>query len=154
MKAIERFRVIEFRNPKSTAFRVYGRQADGTVVRENFKNYGQALARKQELEIQAVNSPLVLVMQPTRLTTAQLRDAEAAYQKLASGSNGSSVTLMGCVEFFLKSGHFGLAEVKVQDAFRKFLADKQTQNLRPRTLATLQFSRWQIRNFVWRQACF
>lgn len=67
MKTKDRFRIIEFRNPKSVAFRVIGRKPDGTVVRENLKDYAHALARKQELEIDSINSPVVLIMQPTRL---------------------------------------------------------------------------------------
>lgn len=87
MKTKDRFSITEFKNPNSVVFRVYGRKEDGEVIRENFRAYPQALARKQELEIETMNSPLVLVMQPTRLSTLQLRDAEAAYQRLAARSD-------------------------------------------------------------------
>jgi len=138
MKTKARFFVTEFKNPRSTAYRVYGRKSDGTVIREIFKDYPHALARKQELEIETLNSPLVLVMQPTRLSTLQLRDAEAAYQRLAARSNRSTFTLVDCVEQFLRSGTSDLHEITVEAAAKRFLEDKTTQNLRERSLETLR----------------
>ena len=137
MKTRDRFFVTEFKNPRSIAYRVYGRKSDGTVIRENFKDYPHALARKQELEIETLNSPLVLVMQPTRLSTLQLRDAEAAYQRLAPRP-GSTFTLVDCVELFLRSGTSDLHEITVEAAAKRFLEDKTTQNLRERSLETLR----------------
>src|SRR5262249_54989958 len=129
----------------STAFRVYGRKPDGTVIRENHKTYAHALARKQELEIDTINNPLVLVMQPTRLTTAQLRDAEAAVHRLSAGGKNSAVSLATCVDHFLKTGRSTQAEITVNEAFEVFLADKKNQNLRDRTLMNI---RCRVGNFA------
>jgi integrase len=138
MKTKDRFRIIEFRNPKSVAFRVIGRKPDGTVVRENLKDYAHALARKQELEIDSINSPVVLIMQPTRLTTTQLRDAESAFHRLAAVPNGSTITVTACVDPFLKTGRSTLTQATVGEAFKAFVADKRKQNLRERTVLNLK----------------
>jgi hypothetical protein len=138
MKTKDRFRIAEFENPRSVAFRVYGRRENGEVIRENFKVYAQALARKQVLEIEAINSPLVLVMQPTRLSTAQLRDAEAAYRLLSARPQLASFTLLDCVDRIMKGNSPGVTEVKIEDAAKAFLAEKATHNLRERTLSTLR----------------
>src|SRR5437773_2970476 len=134
-KRVEKFRIVPFTNPSgAVVHRVYGK-LDGRIIRENYKDYVTALARKQELEIQAINAPLVLTMQPTRLTVGQLRDAEAAFQRL----NGSPHTLLESVDFFLRNWRPAPLERTVEDAFDEFIQEKSRQNLRDRTLDDLRF---------------
>lgn len=59
MSRKDRFGIIEFENPSGAmVFRVTGRMSDGRQVRQNFKSYAEALARKGELEVEALGVPV------------------------------------------------------------------------------------------------
>jgi hypothetical protein len=64
------YTLTTFKNPnRSTAYRVTGTKLDGVRVRENFKTQPEALARKQQLEIERLNSaPEKRVTPPTAST--------------------------------------------------------------------------------------
>ena len=65
----ERFRIGPFTNPSGVVvYRVTGRKLDGTQVRENFPAYGRALARKQELEQDALQIENSVTLKATRLS--------------------------------------------------------------------------------------
>jgi hypothetical protein len=79
----ERFTIKTYTNPSGQqVWRVEGRMPDGERVRQNFKEQADALARKAELEIQALNRPAGIGFKQTRLTDEQLAQAEAAFLKL------------------------------------------------------------------------
>src|SRR6185503_17410441 len=103
---------------------VYGRMPDGRVIRENFKDYRVALARKQELEVEAVNSEPIIMMLPTRLSVSQLRDAETASQVLKD----STFSLTDAANFIRKHFKPGLVEKTVQAALEDFLKAKKEAN--------------------------
>ena len=122
--------ISKFTNPSGEqVWRVHGRMADGQRVRQNFKERGDAVARRAELEIQALNRPVGDGFKQTRLTDEQLAQAEAAFLSLRGEP------LLPAVEFFLKHGCSTAVEITVREAVQKFLAAKATQKkLRQRTL--------------------
>ena len=66
-----------FDNPnKTTAYRVAGTTLNGVRIRENYKTQPEALARKQQLEIEALNFTPEKRITTTRLTPAQEAEAE------------------------------------------------------------------------------
>jgi len=133
MKA--QFAVKEFHNPSgSTAYRVYGKKSTGEIVRENFKTFHLAVARRQELEIEALNQTDRLVMRPTRLSAAQLADAESACLRLG----GTNHTLVGAVDHFLKTWRADVLEKSLDDTFKEFMADKKAANLREDSMTNLR----------------
>ncbi len=75
--------MVPFRNPSGQiVFRVTGRKFDGSRIRENYREQAEAIGRKQELEIEALNMPVTVSLKKTRLTDLQLADAESAVQRL------------------------------------------------------------------------
>ncbi len=134
-RSAERFRVVPFRNPSGQiVFRVSGRKIDGSRVRENYLEEGQAVGRKQELEVAALNMPITVSLKTTRLTDPQLADAEAAVQRL----KGTPHTLSFAVDYLLRNWRPPTVDRTVQEAFNEFIAAKAAKNLRQRTLADLR----------------
>ncbi len=128
MKSNDRFSIVAFTNPGGTeAWRVTGYKPDGVQVRLNFKSYAEALGKKNELEVEALNLPVAARLKHTRLTDAQLTEAEAAFHKL----DGKS--LLGAVSFYLEHADGELTQVTVAEAHREFLAWNERKNLRKRT---------------------
>ena len=96
----------------------------GQYVRRQFKSREEALGAKQRLEIQAANAELEIRPVNTRLTAAQLAEAEAAFARLG----GRSITQ--AVDFFLTEwrppvvGHdLAAASLAFQDARRPQWSD-------------------------------
>jgi hypothetical protein len=72
MKTRGVFVINPFENPnKTTAYRVAGTTLGGVRIRENYKTQPEALARKQQLEIEALNFSPEKRITTTRLTPAQ-----------------------------------------------------------------------------------
>ena len=62
------FKIVPFANPSGKrVFRVYGRLLCGNVVRENLKTYLEAVGRRQELELEALNQQVTITLKKTRL---------------------------------------------------------------------------------------
>jgi integrase len=102
---------------------------DGQRVRQNFQSRDDAVARKSELEIQALNRPIGAAFKQTRLTQEQLAQAEAAFLKLGGEP------LMPAVEFFLTHGRPTTGDITIAKAIPNFVAAKHLQKkLRDRTL--------------------
>lgn len=125
----ERFTIRTYTNPSSQqVWRVEGRMPDGERVRQNFKVKADALARKAELEIQALNCSGGVGFRQTRLTEEQLAQAEAPFLKL------DGQPLITAVDFYLAHGWLKTVTITVNQAVQKFLEAKETQKkLRPRT---------------------
>ncbi|HVY70303.1 MAG TPA: hypothetical protein VHH73_10275, partial [Verrucomicrobiae bacterium] len=131
----ERFRIGSYLNPSGCeVYRVSGRQIDGAQVRRNFKSYEEALAYRGELEIAALNVVEAVKLKRTRLSDAELSEAEAAFQKLAGGGQ----TLTQAVEYFLRNWKPALIPKTVQAAYDEFLAEKKAQRLRQRSMEDLK----------------
>ena len=79
MKPRGLYSISPFENPnKTTAYRVTGTKLDGVRIRENYKTQPEALARKQQLEIEALNFAPEKRITTTRLTPASAKAARRA----------------------------------------------------------------------------
>ena len=132
--AAERFTTKKFTNPSGKqVWRVEGRMPDGHRVRLNFPDHADAIAKKSELELEALNQPATLGLKRTRLTDEQLTEAEAAFLKL----NGKG-SLLEAVHRYLITGKQPIARITVQEAYELYLADAVQRGLRPRTIQELR----------------
>lgn len=129
MAKAERFSV----KPYTTAsgeerWKVQGRKPSGVRIRERFKTLEEALGRRAELEVESLNQTVAFRTRSTRLTDAQLAEAEAAFQKLGSKP------LLFAVDYFLTEYREPVMAITVDNAAAKFFADKNGENLRPSSL--------------------
>lgn len=77
------FSISEFTNPSGdVVFRVTG-WLDGKRVRKNFPTRAEAMAERQTLEIQRIQSDTGVRTAATRLSDEQLHEAEAAFRRVA-----------------------------------------------------------------------
>jgi hypothetical protein len=133
MKQIERFYVKTFTNPSGAqAWRVMGYRPGGVQVRLNFKTQAEALAKKNELEVEALGMPVSAALRSTRLTDAQLTEAEGAFQRLGDRS------LTAMVDFWLANYKESTIQVQIAEACDRFLFEMKGSNLRPRTIQDLR----------------
>jgi integrase len=116
------FRILEFKNPSGQrVFRVYGWKVDGNGfearVRENYKTQSEAIARRQQLEVESAN--LETAAQPVfcRLTPEQAIDAETAIKELAG-----KATLCVVARYWLDNYRKPVTDVRLADALTQFLA--------------------------------
>lgn len=146
MKLRGQFEVTEYTNPATgtTSYRVTGTRPDGTRVRENYKLKAEAVGRKGRLEIEALGSTPGADLKTTRLTQAELSDAEGALLALraASKQNGSeglaSKTLSDAVSFLVAHYRPSKLQVTVKDAYDRFLVDLEKAGRRPLTIRNLK----------------
>jgi len=131
MKQIERFYIKTFTNPSGAdVWRVMGYKPDGVQVRLNFQTQAEALAKKNELETEALGMPVSTSMRSTRLTDAQLTEAEAVFQRLGDRS------LTKAVDFYLANYSNPITRIRVDEAYARYTLEKKGSQLRPRTLQT------------------
>lgn len=132
MAKAERFSVKSYTTASGEErWKVQGRKPTGERVRERFKTFEEALGRRSELEVEALNQTVAVRVRSTRLTDAQLAEAEAAFLKLGAKS------LLLAVDYFLTEYHEPVVKITVDDAAAKFFADKKGQNLRTDSLKEL-----------------
>jgi integrase len=134
------FTIKPVKNPSGeTVWQLSGTMSDGTRIRQRFKTKEKATGEKQKLEIQCLNFRPAATLQHTRLSGAQLREAEKALDRLGDYS------LIQAVDFFLQNYSPELAEKTVADAFREFMQAKESEaNLRPRTAQDLRSRNWKM----------
>ena len=121
MKQTQSFVISEFTNPSGEiVYRVSG-WLDGKRVRKNFPTRAEARAEVEGLEIDAARAESGLRRTVTRLTEAQLKQAEAAMLRL----DGKTQTLGFCVEFTLTNYRAPEREKPLTDAITVYLAAKQ-----------------------------
>jgi integrase len=131
----DRFRIVEFTNPSGeVVYRVAGTKPDGGRVRENWRTYAEAVGRKGELDIEAANikSTITTRLKPTRLFDSQIKEAEQAFDRLKGQS------LLSAVDYFLRNYREPVRRKLMADALAEFLAAKERENVRPRTLDNLR----------------
>jgi integrase len=125
--------ISPFENPnKTTAYRVAGTTPGGVRIRENYKTQPEALARKQQLEIEALNFTPEKRITTTRLTPAQEAEAERAFADLAGRS------MMQAIHYFLDNYREPLKTITVGKAFTEFLDAKKRSGLRDASLKGLK----------------
>ncbi len=87
------FRISEFTNPSGEiVFRVTG-WLDGKRIRKNFPTRAEAMAERQILEIQRIQSETGVRTTATRLSDEQLHEAEAAFRRVAGKARSLSFYL-------------------------------------------------------------
>src|ERR1035437_7480524 len=125
--------ISPFENPnKTTAYRVAGTTPGGVRIREHYKTQPEALARKQQLEIETLNSTPEKRITTTRLTPAQEAEAERAFADLDGRS------MMQAVHYFLDNYREPLRTITVGDALPDFLDAKKHAGLRAASLKGLK----------------
>lgn len=126
------YQITRFSNPRKTkSYRVLGTKPDGTRVRENYKTELEALARKQQLEVEALNFTPEKHITTTRLTPEQVLIAERAFADLGRHP------MPKAIRFYLENYHEPQKQTTVTDAFTKFIAAKETAGLRPASIKAL-----------------
>lgn len=131
----ERFHVKTFTNPSGRkVFRVSGRLPDGRQIRRNFPTVREAGAFKAQLELSIYEQSSDCQLRRTRLDEAQLAEAEAAFLRL--GMSGPSLSMV--VDYYLRNYQPVDQTKTIATAYQEFLADKQAQRLRPRSLQDLR----------------
>lgn len=139
MKTNGRFKVTKFKNPSgATVFRVDGYKAElqpngkPERVRKNFKTEAEAEAEREKLEIEALNKSAGVSVQVTRLSAAQIGEAEMAFDAL----KGKSMT--AAIRFFLENYQEPVNPKWLDDALAEFLAAKEKANRRGATIRNLR----------------
>jgi integrase len=130
------FRVEEFENPNGKAYRVYGWKADGTRVRQNFKTYDEAFAKKQELEIQASNSEAAVRQVVTRLTQTEVAEVEPVVARLKASH--LKLTLAQVLDFALENYREPVQAKTLKSALDDFITERTAANDRPLTIRNLK----------------
>jgi len=127
------FRVVEFKNPSGViVHRVTGWTLDGRRISENIKEHGEAVTRLRELQIQGANLEDSARPVITRLTAEQAVIAERAFAELKDKS------MLTAIRYFLDNYREPLHQILLSEAVAKFIAHKETLNLRPSTLKNLR----------------
>ncbi len=120
--AKNRFKITPFTNPSGAkAFRVSG-TLDGKSVRKNFKTRPEAVACRQDLEIEFLNSESEGQTVWTTLTQDQNRDAIAAVNMLKKSTSKKSLTF--AVQYFLDHYKESAETMLVQDAVDEYTKEK------------------------------
>ncbi|SRR5208283_339193 len=97
MEQVPSFVISEYTNPSGEiVFRASG-WSDGKRIRKNFATRAEAEAERQVLEIQRLQADAGVRVAATRLTAEQLKEAEAAFCRLA----GQPQSLSFWVDFAL-----------------------------------------------------
>ena len=97
---------------------------NGRRIREQFKSREEAEGRKNELEVEAANGSGLSRARVTRLSEAQLAEAETAFTRLGEKS------LTDAVAWYLKNYRPPSSAKPIADAVADFLAH-QEQHVRP-----------------------
>jgi site-specific recombinase XerD len=105
---------------------------NGKRIRIRCKDEAEALMRKSEKETEAINAERSSRFIQTRLTTAQLNEAEACFDRLAP-----KYTLTEAVDFFFRHFHQPDFQISISDASTKFRTALEGQ-VRDRTLVQLK----------------
>ncbi|HTQ30291.1 MAG TPA: site-specific integrase [Opitutaceae bacterium] len=126
MNQTPEFLISEFTNPSGEiVFRVSG-WLDGKRIRKNFPTRAEAKAELQSLEIDAAQDQTGLRRTVTRLTEAQLREAEAVFLRLA----GKPHSLTFCADFTLTNYRAPDRAKLLTDALTAYIAAKKREQER------------------------
>ena len=120
------FSITQFTNPSGEiVFRVSG-WLDGKRVRKNFPTHAEAVAERQTLDIHRVQSETGIRTTATRLTDAQIHEAEAAFRRLADKPKSLSFYL----DYALANYRAPEREITVEKATAAYLATKKQEHER------------------------
>jgi hypothetical protein len=123
MAQASQFVISEFTNPSGEiVFRVTG-WLDGKRIRKNFPTRADAVAERQTLDIQRVQSETGVRTAATHLTDEQLHEAEAAFRRLADAPKSLSFYL----DYALANYRAPEREITVAAAVETYLATKKKE---------------------------
>ena len=126
MAQASQFVISEFTNPSGEiVFRVTG-WLDGKRIRKNFPTRADAVAERQTLDIQRVQSETGVRTAATHLTDEQLHEAEAAFRRLADAPKSLSFYL----DYALANYRPPEREITVEKATAAYLATKKQEHER------------------------
>lgn len=129
------FTIQKFQNPnKTVSFRVTGTTLSGARVRENFQVEAEALARKQNLEVEAANFIPERRITTTWMDPKEQADAEAAVAFLKQHGFASPSAFMAA-EFLVKNYRDPLKRIALTEAVDRFVKEKESANRRLRYAA-------------------
>jgi integrase len=115
------FAIRRFKNRNGvTSWRVTGR-LNGARIRKNFKTREEAAAEKSVLEIRALHAASGLQAIATALPDAQVREAEALYQRVA----GKPHSLSFYVDFALANYREPESQKSLADAIAEYVSAKE-----------------------------
>lgn len=122
MRQESAFEISQFKNPSGeVVFRVTG-WLDCKRIRKNFRTHEEAVAERQVLDVQRLQSEGGAVRTAiTRLNDAQLREAEAAFARL----EGQRQPLAFYLEFGLTNYRAPESEKKLVEAIKEYVAQKE-----------------------------
>ncbi len=98
-------------------FRVEGR-LNGVRIRKNFKTREEAIAEKGVLDLQVLQLASDIQSVQTSLAAAQMREAEAAFQRL----KGRAKSLTFYVDYALTNYHDPALDISLADATDAYVA--------------------------------
>ncbi|MEO7677290.1 MAG: hypothetical protein ABIV39_11060, partial [Verrucomicrobiota bacterium] len=123
MSTKARFKILPFNNPSGVeVFRVSGCKKDGSRIRENFPSMTTATIRQQELEAEFHGLDSSSRLSQTRLSPAQVAEAEVSFNRLGNHP------MAFAVDWFLKNYKESAIKILVADARDKFIAEKKKAN--------------------------
>lgn len=141
MKARGTFQIQSFENPnETTSYRVTGTKLNGERVRENYKNQTEALARKQELEVEGQNFIPDKRITTTRLTLEQEAEAEQAFAEIKASPLLKNVPtpLLKALRYFAANYREPLKPITVREAYNQFIEAKKKEGLREASTKALK----------------
>ncbi|MBL9145372.1 MAG: phage integrase N-terminal SAM-like domain-containing protein [Verrucomicrobiaceae bacterium] len=136
-----------------TTFLVRGWQEDGRWQKKRFKSRADAEAFVALKSVELINSGTRLREVVTALSPAEVKEAEAAINRLKELDDATGTdrihTLLAAVEFYAKHHDAGTLEhIPFADAKRQFLIAKEKEGVRPRSLVQLTSTLTQFETHV------
>jgi hypothetical protein len=126
----ERFTVTEVVGKKASSWLVAGYKFDGTRIRQKFKTKPRAEAFAHSLSLQVADAGLRTIA--TKLSEAQLEDAQAAFRLLDQGD-----TLLAAVQFY-KRNYRRTSGLPLNQAIGRFIDSKERAGRSERTVRQLR----------------
>lgn len=148
--AKSKFKITQFKNPSgAVAWRLSG-TLNGKRIRENYKTRPEAVAKRQEYDVEALNGEPEGQTIWTTLTHKENRDAIAAVNQLKS--RGSKYSLSFAVDYFLEHYRAPKTDMAAGDAAMEYLEQRDRDCLRG-FVSILQFKSIRF-EMNWFKVCF
>ncbi|MDB4816844.1 hypothetical protein OAH19_00565 [bacterium] len=112
-----------------TSYLVQGWKENGKWKKRQFKDEEKAKTFAALKEIELKNEGRAVRMVSTSITDAQLKEAEAAFEKL-----GDTYSLSDAIEFFLKNNRAPDFTISISDGLNIYLRDCEQNGVRTRTI--------------------
>ena len=148
--AKSKFKITQVKNPSgAVAWRLSG-TLNGKRIRENYKTRAQAVAKRQEYDVEHLNAEPEGQTVWTTLTHKENRDAIAAVNQLKAQQ--SEYSLSFAVDYFLSNYQAPKSDIAAADAAQEYLDQRDRDCLRG-FLSTLQYKSIYF-EMNWFKRCF